>query len=104
MLAEASLRTLVGLSSPAPVTAALVCGGLEVFSVPRVTLTDWAAEGPAVAAIVVFGPYNQPVSFDAIRLYHGGEQLIDLPRLSVLNLDPGEVFSEPIELSGAVAG
>lgn len=102
-LAEASLHTLVGLRSPAPITAGLVFDSREVSAARPVPVTSWAADGPAVATTVVFGPYVVPVSFDAVRLYYGGEQLIDLPRLSVMNLDPGDVITEEIFLNGTVA-
>lgn len=99
-IAEAALRSLVGLRSPAPVTAAPVLNGSEVFATHRVPVTDWVADGPAVAGSVVFGPFAIPVSFDTIRLYHGGEELVDLPRRSVMNLDPGDRFEEPVFLDG----
>jgi hypothetical protein len=99
-LGETSLRILVGLRSPAPITAGVVLHGQEVIAVRPVAVGRWAAEGSAVAATVSFGPFDHPVSFDAVRLYHGGEQLQDLPRRSVMNLDPGDVFSEPVFLSG----
>jgi hypothetical protein len=102
-LAEASLHLLVGLRGPAPVTAGMLIGGREVFTVRPVPVADWAAEGPAVAGTVTFGPFDVPVSFDGIRLYHGGEQLIDLPRLSTMSLDPGDVFEEQVFLDGSVA-
>lgn len=97
-LAEASLHTLVGLRRPAPITAGLVLNGREVTTARPVTVSNWAADGPAVAGLVVFGPYNTPVSFDAVRLYHGGEQLIDLPHLPLVTLAPGLVFQEDVVL------
>lgn len=102
-LVEAALRSLVGLDEPALITAAPLLGGRAVNGVRPVAVAEWTAEGPAVMARITLGPFDQPVSFDAVRLYHAGETLVDLPRQSVLNLDPGEIFQESVIVEGTVA-
>lgn len=97
-LAEASLEVLVGLRSPGPVTAELIYKGSPV-GLGRQQVTDWYTQGAAVAGSVTFGPLKLPVKFDAIRLYHSGEQLADLPR-SAMQLDPGDSFTEHIRING----
>lgn len=97
-LAETSLELLVGLRSPGPVTAELIYKGTPA-GLGRLRVIDWYLQGSAVAGSVTFGPLKLPVTFDAIRLYHGGEQLADLPR-SAMRLDPGDSFTEVIRIDG----
>ena len=99
-LAETSLHVLVGLTPRADLTATLVYRNREIPTVVSVRLGTWAADGPAVATTVNFGPYPQPVTFDTIRLHHGGQLLVDLPRRTDMNLDPGDRFEEQIFLDG----
>lgn len=101
-LTERSLEVLVGLQPPGPVTAELVLRGRPV-GVPRQTIADWSTRGSAVAGTVTFGPMTSSVTFDAVRLYHGDEELADLIRPSSIQLTRGETFTESIRIDGSLA-
>jgi len=96
-LAETSLEVLVGIRPPGALTAELVSGDTAVSA--RQPVVDWYTQGSTVAGTVEFGPVPSLVTFDAVRLYHGDQQLFDLPR-SVTSLEPGDTFTQDIRLNG----
>lgn len=98
-LADTTLATWLGLRPPGTISIGLVGTGRELDDAGYQRVAgDWSIDGSEAAVEVVFGPFDRPVRFDAVRVFDDGDPVTDIP-IGLFQLPAGATHQQIVSIA-----